>query len=206
MKTKVSASIVIALLISAPVFATNPPACTTQSLQDYMNLESQGGCTIGTVVFENFGYPFNSGDTAPIPASAITVVPSGSTQDPSLEFEANWPTNENFNTSIRFTLQLTGKGTHVAQATLAASGGEFEGGTLSLTDSGCLGSLIGCTQPRPLNSGIPFLMELNLTSSSETFSIPGQTATIDQVDALSIVQDPGPTGITNITNSYVVVQ
>ena len=85
-------------------------------------------------------------------------------------------------------------------------GGEYNGGTLSVTDSGCLGAFVGlCDQPRELNSGVPILLQVNLIGGSSTASFPGNTETIDHVDSLVIAQQPGPTAITTITDQFVVV-
>jgi hypothetical protein len=202
---KLQMLIAVVALAGSVAWAGRPPACVSGTLAEYEALESQGGCTIGAVTFLNFGYPFNSGDTAPVSASEITVTPINSTTNPGLQFSANWPDNESYSASIRYTLQISGGKSVMTQASLSVSGGEFNGGTLSVADSGCLGSLLGCSQPRPVNSGIPFLLQVNLIGGSSTTSFPGANQTVDHVDSLVIDQDPGPTSITTITDQFVVV-
>jgi hypothetical protein len=202
---KLQMLVAVVALAGSMAWAGNPPVCVTGTLADYEALESTGGCTIGAVTFVNFGYPFNSGDTAPIPASAITVTPTISNTHPKLRFTAKWPDNANYSTSIRYTLQISSSESYVSEASLGVAGGEFNGGTLSVTDSACLGSLVGCGQPRPLNAGIPVLLQVNLIGGSSTITFPGLTQTFDHVDSLVISQDPGPTAISTITDEFVVV-
>lgn len=126
----------------------------------------------------------------------------------------NWllGTGKTYTGTIRVTLQIqkiTGQPTISAQqATLTVNGGQFEGGTLSVTGSGCLGALGICTQPRAASSGTPLSLGLVSTPGTSVAYFPGLTGTVDLTVDISLA---GPasgtllTGFTSFSVQYVMI-
>jgi len=194
--------------------------CPNTTLDKYPS-----SCLIGQTMFTNiehstFGEPNNP--------KQIEVIPILSESSPGLTFKANWSASGErpIKTSLRVNIQMC-KALRVQEASLKVQGGQFNGGTLFVNASGCLSSdgpgpsgfppagfPPGCPQPRIVNSGVPFALEVNETPGSSSASFPGAVGSIDLYDTIVIQGPAGPTplgggvqtGFVSFTNQFLVGQ
>jgi hypothetical protein len=113
------------LLAGALALASVAPAspCTGGSLASYEALGA-GGCTIGNTLFSAFATLSGlSGGTA-IPASAVSITPSGSTFSPQLQFQVNQTANAPDLFEAIFNYQVSGP---VIFSSIALSGSSETG-------------------------------------------------------------------------------
>jgi hypothetical protein len=200
----------VALIAASATFAQVTTQCQSGTLQTY----TSQSCAIGTTLFTNFEY--SETDTGnSLAASEILVTPIAMPENPGFVFSVNsasattWllGTGKTYAGKIRITLQIqkiTGQPTISAQqATLTVNGGQFEGGTLSVTGSGCLGALGICTQPRPLNSGTPVNLGVVSTPGTSVAYFPGLTGTVDLTIDLNLQGPTSGTALTGFTTFSV---
>jgi hypothetical protein len=207
-------SILAAVLAASAAHAANPPACVAGTLDTYVALESQGGCSIGSYAFQNWVYTASDGN---IPASAINVTPIASTSKPGFSFSVvagnpeTWQlaAGQSYSATIRVTAQALKTTLAIQDASLSVTGGQFEGGELLVDVNACLASLLGCAQPRATGSGIPALLEVTTTPGTSTLAFPGSTQSID-ADINIALQGPASgtalTGFTSVELQYTLAK
>jgi hypothetical protein len=202
-------------MAASATFAQVTTQCQPGTLQTYISQS----CAIGTTLFTNFEY--SETDTSnSLAATEINVTPISMSENPGFVFSVSsasstsWllGTGQTYAGKIRVTLQIqkiTGQPTISAQqATLTVNGGQFEGGTLSVTGSGCLGALGICTQPRPASSGIPLSLGVVSTPGTSIAYFPGLTGTVDLTVDISLKGPSAGTALTGFTTfsvQYVMV-
>jgi hypothetical protein len=136
--------------------------CATTTLANYI---SQGGCTIGDVLFTVVSYTPTGGAPA---ASSFTVVPTGSTLNPELEFEP--VLQNNTTTPMSITLVIT------AQASVNpisdVSTGITGGGSCFLNSCA---KITGGVTTNVGGINIPYNETPSNPSGNQTFSLTGGT-------------------------------
>ena len=185
MKT-IMLSMGVALMAASATFGQVTAQCQPGTLQSYVSQS----CAIGTTLFTNFEYSETDTQDS-LASSEINVTPIPMPDNPGFVLSVNpastasWllGTGQSYAGRVRITMQIqkiTGQPTISAQqATLTVNGGQFEGGTISVAGSGCLGALGTCAQPRPANSGIPLSLGVVTTPSTSVAYFPGLTGTVD---------------------------
>lgn len=145
--------LLIGLLTSS--FLAHAAPCVQASLQDYAALGG-GGCTVGNATFSGFDIVLGPNFSMSIDASLVQVLPTGSIDQPALQFSLaqNANSNEFFDLFFRFTVladRLTG-----SSIRLDGASADGEGVALGVVDicpggSFAMDSPQGCiTQPDSL--------------------------------------------------------
>jgi hypothetical protein len=209
MKT-IMLSMGVALIAASATFAQVTNQCQPGTMQSYIGQS----CAIGTTLFTNFEYSeTDTGDS--LPSSEINVTPIPMPENPGFVLSVNptsttgWliGTGQSYAGRVRITLQIqknTGQPTISAQqATLIVNGGQFEGGTLSVTGSGCLSALGTCAQPRPASSGIPLSLGVVTTPGTSVDIFPGLTGTVDLYVTITLEGPASGTALTGF-NTFSV--
>jgi hypothetical protein len=106
--------------------------CVAGSLSAYISLGS-GGCTIGTNVVSSF-VDFSSGTfgATELPASAVSIVPSGGDTDPQLQFTVNETVDAPPLLETFFTYQISGNPYNQSNIGLSGSSETVDGAVTDL--------------------------------------------------------------------------
>jgi len=167
---------ILAALFSIPAFPAQP-TCVTGTLQSYIALDPQGGCTISGYAFENWAYTQTG---VSIPATDILVTPILSATSPGFSFSVasgqNWQlgVGQSYTGTIYITQQsVPGTTTIFSGSTLSLSGGGVNTGELIVTGTGCLaGFLPGCSQQLGTT---PYVTEVTTSPGSSVLTFAGNT-------------------------------
>ncbi len=120
-----------------------PSACpSSASLSAYLSMA--GGCMIGDKIFSNFSYSITStqGGATAIVADGITVNPITTSNDPGLQFSANWSASSGqvSDSLIGFTVTVADQSALIEDASVTQLGGSVIGtGTANVGEGICLG-------------------------------------------------------------------
>ncbi len=172
-------------------------ACTTGTLQDYINLGATG-CTIGNELFSNFAFTSSvSGSAVVPPASGIGVTPLNTPNDPGLfvDIVINAPAGSLGDVAFSYT--VTALSGSITDTSLAMTSFVMPDGSVTIAQTECLGDTFadGCA-----HGTLASLHTWDFGSGSEKLADSNMFAPVGMVDILKDITVSGGTeGFGNVS-------